>query len=438
MSATSSVEAPRRPALWPQRLRDLWSVSVSLVRSRNAGPELGADRVVRRFGLVIGLVGTIAAVLELPEIIVQHRSVPLIWTMITYTVAFGMLPVLAVVSLIAGARLVRAVAGAAALGYLAGMALVMPYYYEIAEAPGLIWAHRLVMIGVLAAAVAWRPWAAVVYLVVTAATPGVALYVMFDDTTVLSVVENFTRNAGLCLLFLWCVVHARAAGARVDRESLIAGDRAAAVAGTAARERERARFAVLIHDAVLSTLLDASRSGSGGTSVVVREQARRTLDQLDATRFSGADTGLLDASSAVGFLRAAVHEVNVGVEFTVHRGGNENELRMPLSAAGPLAGALAEAVRNSLRHAGVPGRRVRREVTATVGAGGLLVVFQDDGAGFDRSSVPADRLGISASILGRMRQLPGGAGFVESAPGQGTLVTLMWGNAGSVDDVGET
>ncbi|WP_280463633.1 ATP-binding protein [Nocardia carnea] len=434
MSAASSVEAPRRPAWWLQRPRDLWSVTAALIRSRNAAPELAADRVVRRFGLVIGLVGTIAAVLELPEIIVQHRPVPLAWTVITFAVAFGMLPVLAVVSLIAGARQVRVVAGAAALGYLAGMALVMPYYYEIAEAPGLIWAHRLVMIGVLAAAVAWRPWLSVGYLVVTAATPGVALYVMFDDTTVLSVVENVTRNAGLCLLFLWCVVHARAAGARVDRESVIAGDRAAAVAGTAARERERARFAVLIHDAVLSTLLDASRSGAGGTSAVLRQQARRTLDQLDATRFSGADTGLLDASSAVGFLRASVHEVNAGIEFTVHRGGNDSELRMPLSAAGPLAAALAEAVRNSLRHAGVPGRRVRREVTATVGAGGLLVVFQDDGAGFDRSSVPADRLGISASILGRMRQLPGGAGFVESEPGQGTTVTLMWGNAGSVDD----
>ncbi|NKY59678.1 sensor histidine kinase [Nocardia flavorosea] len=434
MSATTPAAVPRRPALWLRRPRELWSVAVSLVRMRNATPELAADRVVRRFGLVIGLVGTIAAVLELPEIIVQHRAVPLIWTTITFAVAFGMLPVLAVVSLVAGARLVRAVAGAAALGYLAGMALVMPYYYEIAEAPGLIWAHRLVMIGVLAAAVAWRSWLSVGYLVVTAATPGVALYVMFDDTTVLSVVENITRNAGLCLLFLWCVVHARAAGARVDRESVVAGDRAAAVAGTVARERERARFAVLIHDAVLSTLLDASRSGSTGTSAVLRQQARRTLDQLDATRLFGADTGLLDASSAVGFLRAAVHEVNAGIEFTVHRGGNDSELRMPLSAAGPLAAALAEAVRNSLRHAGVPGRRVRREVTATVGAGGLLLVFQDDGAGFDRSAVPADRLGISASILGRMRQLPGGAGFVESEPGQGTTVTLMWANAGSVDD----
>src|SRR5690606_12664168 len=109
MSAASSVEAPRRPAWWLQRPRDLWSVTAALIRSRNAAPELAADRVVRRFGLVIGLVGTIAAVLELPEIIVQHRPVPLAWTVITFAVAFGMLPVLAVVSLIAGARQVRVV-----------------------------------------------------------------------------------------------------------------------------------------------------------------------------------------------------------------------------------------------------------------------------------------------------------------------------------------
>lgn len=428
MSAASSVEASPRPAWSWQRPRALWSGLVSLVRAHDPDSESAADRVDLRFGLVIGLVGTIAGVMELPEIIVQHRPIPSFWTLVTVPVAFGMLPVLAVVSLIAGPRVVRAVAGAAALGYLGGMALVMPYYYEIAEAPGLIWAHRLVTLGVLAAAVAWRPWVSAIYLVVTTAAPGIALYTMFDDTSVMSAVESFARNAGLCLLFLWCVVHARAVGVRVDRESAIASERAAVVAGTAARERERARFAVLIHDAVLSTLLDASRSRN--PSSVLREQARRTLDQLDATRFSGADTGLLDANSAVGFLRASVHEVNSEIDFTVHRGGTENELQMPLSAAGPLAAALTEAVRNSLRHAVVPGRPVRREVTVTVGAGGLLVVLRDDGAGFDRAAVPADRLGISASILGRMRRLPGGAGFVESVLGQGTTVTLMWGNAG--------
>ncbi|WP_280406841.1 hypothetical protein, partial [Nocardia carnea] len=338
MSTTStSAGAAERPALWTARPRALGSAVVALIRARNAGPELAADRVVRRFGLVIGLVGSLAAVLELPEIIVQQRPVPPVWTLITVSVAFGMLPVLAVVALLAGPRLVRAVAGAAALGYLAGMALVMPYYYEVAEAPGLIWAHRLIMIGVLAAAVAWQPWLAGAYLVLTSAIPSVALLVMYDHIGALYALENFARLAGQCLLFLWCVVHAQAAGARLDRESVLAGERAAAVAGAAARERERARFAVLIHDAVLSTLLDASRAR--GASPVLREQARRTLDQLDATRISGADTGLLDANSAIGFLRAAVHEVNSGIEVTVHRGGNDSELRMPPAGGGPGGGA---------------------------------------------------------------------------------------------------
>ncbi|MEU4316446.1 ATP-binding protein [Nocardia sp. NPDC024068] len=440
MNATSAVGAAdtgsgpasrlaavlRRPSL-PRSLR------ARVARSRETGPESAADRIVRRFGLVIGLVGTSAGVLELPEIVVQHRHIPVVWTLITVPVAFGMLPVLAVVSLVAGPRLIRPVAAAAALGYLTAMVLVMVFYYEVAEAPGPIWAHRLITVGVLAAALGWRPWPAGIYLVVACAIPGAALFVMFDDTSVLHAVDNFARHAGLCVLFLWCVVYARAAGVRVDRESAIEGERAAAVAGTAARERERARFAALIHDAVLSTLLDASRGGA--TSPVLREQAGRTLDRLDATRVTDSDADHLDARSVIGFLRSAVHEVNTGIDFAARRDGNGGDLRMPVEVAGTLAAALAEAARNSLRHACVPGRPVRRMVTVTVGAGGLQVVMRDDGAGFDRVSVPVDRLGIAVSILGRMRQLPGGAGFVESEPGEGTTVTLMWGSAGGGDDV---
>ncbi|WP_328397447.1 sensor histidine kinase [Nocardia sp. NBC_00416] len=427
----NTASVPAAPSSRPGLLRIPHAVRSG---GRAAGPEHAVDRLERRFGLVIGLVGTIACVMELPEIIVQHRSVPLVWTLVTVPVAFGMLPVLVVVSMVAGPRLIRQVAGAAALGYLTAMMLVQAHYSEIVEAPGPIWAHRLIAVGVLAAALAWRPLLAGAYLVAASAIPGTALYVMFDDITPLNVVENFVRQAGLCGLFLWCVMYARAAGARVDRESAIASERAAAIAGTAARERERARFAALIHDGVLSTLLDASRTG--GASPILRAQAERTLDQLDATRVSDIDPDYLDADSAVGFLRAAVHDVNAGVAFTACRGGRAGYLRMPVEAAGTLAAALAEATRNSLRHAGVPDRPVRRTVTVTVGAGGLRVVMRDNGLGFDREAVAVDRLGLSVSILGRMRQLPGGAGFVESEPGEGTVVTLMWGSAGGGDDVG--
>jgi signal transduction histidine kinase len=123
--------------------------------------------------------------------------------------------------------------------------------------------------------------------------------------------------------------------------------------------------------------------------------------------------------------------VNPGIRFATRTWPGFDDLRMPVQVAGTLAAALAEAVRNSLRHAGVTGHAVRRTVTCTISAGGIRLVFVDDGAGFDVRKVPADRLGISVSILGRMRRLAGGAGFVESQPGEGTTVTLVWGGDGT-------
>ncbi|MGW4067719.1 hypothetical protein [Nocardia grenadensis] len=139
---------------------------------RDSGSGPAADRVLRAFGLVIGLVGTIAGLFELPEIIVQYRLVPWVWAVVTVLVAFGLLPVLAVVSLVAEARVIRPVAGAAALGYLTAMFLVLVHYAEIEAAPGPIWAHRLLVIGVLVAALAWSPLFVGGYLAVVAALPG--------------------------------------------------------------------------------------------------------------------------------------------------------------------------------------------------------------------------------------------------------------------------
>ncbi|MEU1525676.1 ATP-binding protein [Nocardia rhamnosiphila] len=407
-------------------------VRAVLAPGRGAGREPAADRVLRAFGLVIGLAGTIAALLELPEIVLQHRGIPLLWSVLTVSVAFGMLPVLAGVSLLAGPRSIRPVAGAAALGYLAAMVLLLAYLPPIAAAPGPVWAYRLMAIGVLAAALAWHPLLAGGYLVLAVALPGASLYFLLGDTSPAQALDAFARDATLCLLVLWCVVYARRAGARVDRETMRSSELAAAVAGAAARERERARFAALIHDAVLSTLLDASRTA--GQAPVLRDQAQRALDQLDETRIVESQPAILDADSVAEFLRSAVREVSRSVEFTVRQRESGATLRMPWHAAGTVAAALTEATRNSLRHAGVPGRTVRHTVTVTVDADGLRVVVRDDGAGFDLHTVPSDRLGVSVSILGRMRQLPGGAGSVDSAPGAGTTVTLRWAGHGEDGD----
>ncbi|WP_246002922.1 sensor histidine kinase [Nocardia tenerifensis] len=396
--------------------------------SRRSGYEGASDRILRRFGLAIGIAGVIVAVVELPEIAEQSRFVTAGWTILTVTLAFGLFPVLAVVSIASSRQLIQLVSGAAAVSFLAAMAVIPFAYPNPAPEASSVWLYRVLALGVLAAVLAWRPLFAVVYLVAGAALSAFANAVVVADSTPVVWAGDFVRAAGLCALFLWCAIYAKAAADRVDRESAIESRRAAAVAGAAARDRERARFAALIHDAVLSTLLDASRAGTD--SPVLRRQAERTLEQLDECRVGDVEPNRLDAQSASGFLRSAVHEVNPGIRFIARRWSGFDDLRLPVDAAGTIAAALTEAVRNSLRHATVPGREVQRTVTVTISAGGIRVVFRDDGAGFDMGQVPADRLGISVSILGRMRQLAGGAGFVESQPGEGTTVTLVWGSDG--------
>ncbi|GAA5055829.1 ATP-binding protein [Nocardia callitridis] len=385
------------------------------------------DRIMHRIGLALGIAGLIAAVVELPEIAEQGRVIPLRWTVFEVLLAFGFFPVLAIVSVTLSTRAIQRTAGIAAVSFLAAMALT-PLAYNHPDVEGSsVWLYRVLALGVLAAAIAWRSRLAVGYLFVGSVLSAMANMVVIEDVTFLASVGDFARALGLSALFLWCAIYTRAAADRVDRESAMESSRAALVAGAAARDRERARFAALIHDAVLSTLLDAARAGT--ESPVLREQADRTLDQLDRCRVE-TEPDRLDAQSAIGFLRSAVHEVNPGIRFTAHRWSGLDDLHLPVDTAGTIAAALAEAARNSLRHATVVGREVHRRVTVTISAGGIRVVFRDDGAGFDMDRVPADRLGVSVSILGRMRQLAGGAGFVESQPGEGTTVTLVWGGDG--------
>ena len=54
------------------------------------------------------------------------------------------------------------------------------------------------------------------------------------------------------------------------------------------------------------------------------------------------------------------------------------------------------------------------------------VVVVDDGAGFLRSDVPANRLGIVASIEGRMHGVGGRRGGPLAARGRGTAVRIWW------------
>ncbi|MVU76830.1 ATP-binding protein [Nocardia sp. ET3-3] len=428
MTASGTLESTATPRPLPSIAAFAQRVRGTLLMKED--PATAAyDRIMRRLGISIGIAGMIFGGFELPEVAEQGRYAPMWWTVTALVLAFGWYPVIGVVAAVSGPRAIRFVSGCAAVSFLAALATI-PFGLHLHTIDATtVWPYRMTPLAVTAAVLAWQTRLTVGYLLVAATSAAAASLYTVPAFTTQYVAENFLRAVGLSALFVWCGTAATGAAARVDRESAIASRRAAAQAAAQSRDRERARFAALTHDAVLSTLLEASRAGTA--SDVLQRQAERTLEQLDEYRGEDRDPDLLDARSAVLFLRAAVQEINPSVRFATRTWPGYDDLRMPVHSASTIAAALAEAVRNSLRHAAVPGREVRRTVTATVSAGSIRIAFSDNGAGFDLAAVSADRLGISMSILGRMRQLAGGSAFVESQPGEGTTVTLVWGGDGS-------
>jgi signal transduction histidine kinase/phage shock protein PspC (stress-responsive transcriptional regulator) len=176
------------------------------------------------------------------------------------------------------------------------------------------------------------------------------------------------------------------------------------------RESERAEIAAHLHDSVLQTLALIQRSSGDAAQVarLARAQERDLRDWLYGPR-----------PTAVATVAGAVREAGADVE---DRHGVAVELVVvgdaPLNdRSAALVAALREAMLNAVRHAGAP-----VSVYVEVGPDGMEAFVRDRGPGFDPAAVPADRLGVRESIIGRMER-HGGSAQVRSDSG-GTEVRL--------------
>jgi signal transduction histidine kinase len=89
-------------------------------------------------------------------------------------------------------------------------------------------------------------------------------------------------------------------------------------------------------------------------------------------------------------------------------------------ALGAQLQAAREAMVNAAKYGGEGGPvRVFAEVEGRT----VFISVRDRGPGFDLDAVPADRMGVRESVIGRMRR-NGGTARVKSAPGEGTEVEL--------------
>ncbi|BDH55719.1 sensor histidine kinase [Tsukamurella sp. PLM1] len=218
-------------------------------------------------------------------------------------------------------------------------------------------------------------------------------------------------------VFLTASMVAWRVGRRLDAAHEEALEATAAEAAAQARGHEQQRFAALVHDDVIATLLAATRVDA--PSAVARH-AGTVLATLD--RYGEHDDlESVPAAEAAAVVAATVTRLAPHGAWVADV--PDDAETVPSGVLTAVTAAVGESLRNVVRHAG-PGARV--QVRAGFAADGVTVRVSDDGVGFDPGAVAPDRLGVAGSIVGRMRAVPGGTAVVESAPGAGTTVTVGW------------
>lgn len=250
----------------------------------------------------------------------------------------------------------------------------------------------------------------VVRLAQAQAVAGLVLPVVLDVSFALIL-------AGIMVALGW-VFRSMAASVDAARERVVTSY--AAAASAAAAEGERATVGALMHDSVLAALIAVERAASDRERMLAVGMARDALTALADAEHGASQSveGAVATDEIVWRIEASAREL--GVDVRVGRSGGT--VRVPGPVARALTLAAAQALTNAVQHADGVGLRADLVVGGTPAR--VAVRVTDDGPGFDPDAVPADRLGVRASIVARMAAVGGKATIVSGVGG--TTVCLEW------------
>lgn len=179
------------------------------------------------------------------------------------------------------------------------------------------------------------------------------------------------------------------------------------------RATERAELAAKVHDSVLHTLTMIQRGADDPR--LVQRLARSQERELRAWLHAPDDPAAQESLSAQLAAVAGGIEDAYGVPIDVVQVGD-----LPLGERTWAAvHAAREAMLNAAKYSGTP----QISVYAEAEPDRLSVFVKDRGCGFNLDDVPAHRLGVRESIVGRIGRA-GGSAHVRSAPGEGTEVEI--------------
>jgi signal transduction histidine kinase len=194
-----------------------------------------------------------------------------------------------------------------------------------------------------------------------------------------------------------------------------------------AREEERAELAQELHDGVIQDLiglryrLEALQEGEGRAERVGEIHAQVGVLVDEVRRLCGdLRPSALDQLGLAAALRELAREVTargLPVEVCLE------DVPLPDEVAIGLYRICQEALSNAWRHA----EATRAAVTLACEEGGVVLTVADDGRGFDPASVRGrdNRFGLLG--MSERAEALGGHLVVESAPGEGTRITVRCG-----------
>ncbi|MHB8862269.1 MAG: sensor histidine kinase [Pirellulaceae bacterium] len=197
------------------------------------------------------------------------------------------------------------------------------------------------------------------------------------------------------------------------------------------QDRERRMVAYEIHDGFIQDVVGA----------------RMILQGVRQSLITAAPTSLEAFDSVVSLLGRAVNEgrrliselrpmiidemgIIDAVEFLVSEEESRGDIaitfthrmereRLPAILQATIFRIARESLNNARRH----GAATRAEIRLTqIGTSSLILEIQDNGVGFNPDTVPTDRYGLVG--IRERAELFGGGSTIESAPGQGTRITV--------------
>ncbi len=392
-------------------------------QSKQPRNPISRKQVENVFARSVAVFGLVFGAQTIPWLLGQLDEAYPLWL---YAVVVGLFGTLVLVAITSFAKIwVKQVQGAFAVLYL--LALLT---WPIAILPGvevfdgIHWLNYLITVATAMAAIAFRPAIATAYLLLCA-----TIYVVVRMTPLgggapplLSVLEG-TYAILLGGIIIIIITMLRQAASGVDGAQATALDRYAHAVRQHATEVERVQVDSIVHDSVLTTLISAARAYTPQAMQLAATMATNTMGYLrDAAAASPDDGSTVRVSSVSDRVAETVASYSGAFEFRARSVGTRS---MPSQAAEAVYSAAAQAMVNSVRHAGDGDEVTRWVAVRGVASGGIEVIVGDTGQGFAFSDIPEERIGVRVSIVERLANA-GGRAIIQSAPGEGTIITVRW------------